>query len=495
MNYSCEPPTAKGLAVFKDPMSSSSGGDIKRTVSSISWHPEAGKLAVTYAILNFQDARVANARLPPQSYVWDISNPNSPELEINPPSPLCCLKFNPKNADILVGGSYNGLISVYDLRRTGTSGKTVAPIAVSEVENSHHDPVYDIYWINSKTASQCVSVSTDGRVLWWDTRKLDEPPTDSVSLCADARGGGAVLGGCALEYNAEAGPSKYLVGTEQGIVLLANLKNRKQNNGIFVFDQNAGKHHGPIYAIQRNPSNTKCFLTVGDWTAKVWMEDIKTPIMTTKYHAAYVTGGCWSPTRPGVFFVTRADGVVDIWDFHYRQTEVAYSHKVSSTMITSIAVQNSSLSQTGGKLVALGDACGTVTLLELCDSLSTPQPNERKAMDLLFEREIKQEKNLEARERELRRLRTTGSLSAKETSLTPSVTSTKMSSTGTVPTTTTTPALPVVASPPTGATAASNKREPEDMEALLRKLDSEFLAMIKLAEDKESRTVVAEGEM
>ena len=39
IDHSSEPPNAKGLAVFKDPMAS---GDIKRTVSSISWHPDAG---------------------------------------------------------------------------------------------------------------------------------------------------------------------------------------------------------------------------------------------------------------------------------------------------------------------------------------------------------------------------------------------------------------------------------------------------------------------
>lgn len=49
-----------------------------------------------------------------------------------------------------------------------------------------------------------------------------------------------VLGGSSLEYNSEAGPSKYLIGTEQGVVLMVNLKNRKQNNGITVFDQGPG---------------------------------------------------------------------------------------------------------------------------------------------------------------------------------------------------------------------------------------------------------------
>eukprot|EP00960_Hanusia_phi_P057993 763736-Hanusia_phi.AAC.2 len=31
--------------------------------------------------------------------------------------------------------------------------------------------------------------------------------------------------------------------------------------------------------------------------------------MTTKYHASYLTDGCWSPTRPGVFFTTKMDGL------------------------------------------------------------------------------------------------------------------------------------------------------------------------------------------
>ena len=49
---------------------------------------------------------------------------------------------------------------------------------------------------------------------------------------------------------------------------------------------------------------------------------------SSQYHSAYLTSGCFSPTRAGVFFVTRMDGVVDIWDYFYRQNEVAYSHKV-----------------------------------------------------------------------------------------------------------------------------------------------------------------------
>ena len=377
-----------------------------------------------------------------QSYIWDIVNPNTPDQELSPPSPLCCLRLNPKTPDTLVGGSYNGLITFYDLRKSGSTESSL-------IEKSHHDPVYDVFWITSKTGNQCASVSTDGQMLWWDIRKLSQP-VDTVVLNTDVKGGGMVLGGSSMEYNSEAGPMKYLVGTEQGIVMQINLRNRKQNNGVAVFDTGPGKHHGPIYAIQRNPTHNKFFMTVGDWTARIWTEDLKTPIMTTKYHSAYLTSGCWSPTRAGVFFVTRMDGVVDIWDYFYRQNEVAYSHKVGDTDLSCIAVSNQ-----GGKYVAVGDTNGTVSLLEICDSLAAPQTNEKMAISNMFDREMKQEKNLEARERDLKRAKAQEA-EAREKE------------------------------------AAENKDGKDDkMEELLRKVDADFLAMIKEAEDDESKQTEA----
>ena len=59
-------------------------------------------------------------------------------------------------------------------------------------------------------------------MLWWDTRRLSEP-TDSLMLCTDVKAQGQILGGSSLEYNSEAGPSKYLVGTEQGVVLMVSV--------------------------------------------------------------------------------------------------------------------------------------------------------------------------------------------------------------------------------------------------------------------------------
>lgn len=464
-----EQPSAKGLAVFRDPE------PVKRTVSKIDWHPESPhKMAACYCLLQFQDPKLTSARLPASSYIWDVGNPNTPETTLRPASPLVCMRYNPKSVDQLVAGSYNGLISFFDLRKSGAT-----PAETSVIEHSHHDPVYDVFWISSKTGNQCCSVSTDGWLLWWDIRHLAQP-THRLLLQSDAKDkdtqaaaqaqaqaqtqgapgsaaanvglglGVGAFGGSAMEYNAEAGPTKYLVGTEQGVVVSVNLRNAKQNNGLTLYDTGAGKHHGPIYAVQRNPTHSKFFMTIGDWTARLWCEDLKTPIMSTVYHDSYVTAGCWSPTRAGVFFVTRMDGVVDVWDFFYRQNEVAYSHKVGDVALSAISVQGS-----GGKLVAVGDVNGMISLLELSDGLAALQPNEKAAINGMFERETKREKNLEAREKELRR---------KKASLEEGK----------------------------GDDLAGAGKD-DKMEELLRTVDANFLGMIKEAEDSENKNMEHKG--
>jgi dynein intermediate chain 2 len=55
-----DPVSAKGIAVIRDPSL------IKRTATSINWHPEANssKIAVSYSILNFQDKRLDDSNFP-----------------------------------------------------------------------------------------------------------------------------------------------------------------------------------------------------------------------------------------------------------------------------------------------------------------------------------------------------------------------------------------------------------------------------------------------
>jgi dynein intermediate chain 2 len=371
-----DPPSAKTINVFRDP----NEVNFKRNISSISWHPDgARKIAVAHAVLQFQRAPPNMCR---HSYIWNLDKPNKPEMVLKPISPLVCLEYNPKDSHILVGGCYNGLIGFWDTR------KGSQPVEMSSIDHSHQDPVYKVRFLSSKSGTECFSTSTDGRVLWWDLRKISEP-TDSLTL----EWNGRKLGGMSLDYEPTM-PTKFMVGTDQRNVLLCNRKAKNPNERIgAVFSD----HLGCVYALQRNPFFPKNFLTVADWQARIWSEDFReAPIMWTKHHTSYVTDGCWSPVRPGVFFTTQWDGSLNVWDFAFKQKEAALTVKVCDEPLSAVRVPEN------GQYVALGSQHGTVTLLELSDSLVQVQPNEKSAVSSAFERELRREKTLEARYREQR---------------------------------------------------------------------------------------------
>jgi dynein intermediate chain 2, axonemal len=196
---SSESISTKTVMIFKDP------NPIRRAVTKINWHPEATtdlRIGVSYAMLRFQQMP---PKMPLQSYIWNLNNPNHPEKTLAPPSSLCTMVFNHKNSDIIVGGSYNGSLSFFDQRKGSSSG-VIKPVETTLLEKSHHDPVYDIYWLTvGKSGTECVSTSTDGRILWWDMKKLGDGPVDELVLSETFQVGEQpvtkILGGTSLEYN------------------------------------------------------------------------------------------------------------------------------------------------------------------------------------------------------------------------------------------------------------------------------------------------------
>jgi len=373
-----QPPSARTLTVFRDP------SPFKRCATSVSWIPDkANKVAVSYSILGFQATPEGMSQ---SSYIWNLENPNYAEQDLLPSSPLCCLEYNPKEHNVLAGGSYNGLVAYWDVRKGNT------PCETSGIEKSHRDPVYQLSWLPSKTGSEMATVSTDGQVLWWDTRNLGEPQ-ETLSLEPKNSTGEGLYGGVSMEYGEVGGPAKFMVGTEQGVVVMCN---RKAKNPQDRMGAVYSGHHGPVYAIERNSFAPKFFMTVGDWTARIWFEDIKTPIMTTKYHSNYLTAGCWSPSRPGVFFTCKDSGELDIWDFAFKQNEPT----LGGIVVSDAALQSIRVTKSGQ--VAIGAADGSTTVLEISESLHEMQKTEKSNITAMLDREMKREKNLEARQKELK---------------------------------------------------------------------------------------------
>ena len=100
--------------------------------------------------------------------------------------------------------------------------------------------------------------------------------------------------------------------------------------------------------------------------------------MGTRYSNSYLTDGCWSPTRPSVFFTSKMDGSFDVWDYMFKQNDPTLTVQVCNSPIHAIKVQDH------GKLIAVGAQDGSTTILELSDSLSKLQNNEKSIFSQVF---------------------------------------------------------------------------------------------------------------
>lgn len=369
-------PSAKTLNVLQDP------SKIKRTATDLSWYPDNGRqIAVAYSVLDFQQMP---HNMSYDSYIWDMQNPKKPLMALTPSSPCVSIQYNPKDPHIIAGGMFNGLVGFWDTRKGSSCLETTT------VQQSHRDPVYNVSWIQSKTGSEVMSASTDGMVLWWDIRKLGEP-VETLKLDTEKFGQNGCLSAVSMDYDFTM-PTKFFIGTEEGTVVSCN---RKAKNPADRIVQTYPGHLGPVYSVKRNPFFQKIFLTVGDWTARLWSEDLRSPIMWTENHKSYLMNGCWSPTRPGVFFTTKRDGTLDVWDFFYKQKAKTLSVNVSDAPVYSLKITEN------GRYVACGSKDGSTTLLELNSGLYTMQPNEKQSLSAIFERETRREKTLADKARDV----------------------------------------------------------------------------------------------
>merc|ERR1712159_729607 len=354
-------PSARTLNVLRDP------SKLRRTANHLSWNADGTKLAVAYSDMEFANINDKNQVY--DSYVWDIDAPNKPSDKLSPHnSPCVTLEYNPKDQHVVLGGCQNGQVCFWDTR------KGSRPCDTSPIEKSHRDPAHAAIWMQTKTGNDCLTASSDGQVFWWDIRKGLHECVDSLIL----------------------DPTKFMVGTEQGTIISCNRKAKTAADKIAALYHT---HTGPIFALERNPFASKLFLTAGDWTARIWSEDIKeSSIMATKYHDYYLSDAAWSPHRPAVFYSARQDGYLDCWDLLFKQNTPTLSVSVFNEAIQSLRPNHAKPG-----LLAVGSHAGQTALIQLSDNFCTSDVRVEKAqMQAQFDRETKREKILESRQKEMK---------------------------------------------------------------------------------------------
>ncbi|KAF0770257.1 dynein intermediate chain 3, ciliary-like isoform X1 [Aphis craccivora] len=385
--FQTQTPSHQTMAILIDPC------EPKRPVRNISWSSEHSTvLAVSYADMRFQMADPNNS---PNAYVFDTEMFTLPHYMVESISPVSKIKFHHRDGQLIAGGLMNGQVALWDMRKSSKH------FNISEIKNGHRDSILSLEWIQSKTNSEFLTGSSDGQIIWWDTRNLSEPTDvlvlDLLKTEADDDPEwiqwGRAHGVTCLDYNFSI-PIRFMIGTSTGNVFDGNRKGRTTSEKLqFTYKC----HAGPVYSVQRNPAYLKNFLTIGDWQVKIWSEEVKeSPIIWTKHYDVRLTDCQWSNSKSSVFYVTRADGFMDCWDILQKQKDPILSIKLSDRRLNCITCHEE------GSLLAVGDDLGKTHVIEMNDWFMTPGPYDKARLTAMFERETKREKIIEAKQRELR---------------------------------------------------------------------------------------------
>lgn len=187
--------------------------------------------------------------------------------------------------------------------------------------------------------------------------------------------------------------TRLFVGTEIGELLYVDwMPHKDSDSGKLVTakpDFCHTFHDGPICALKRSPFNKHVLLVVGGWNFTLWKEGVTTgPLLQCSYMSHVACDGCWSPTRPSVFYIARKDGTIDVWDVLDKTHEPFLSQNITPFCITSIVPIEFSQKR---QLLAVGDNSGTLHVLEVPWSLRTLMMNEVVSFNHYIERETKRQ--------------------------------------------------------------------------------------------------------
>ncbi|XP_076621609.1 dynein intermediate chain 3, ciliary [Colletes latitarsis] len=358
----------------------------KRPITNISWSPDRGsRIVVSYCFLKF-------GRQPDYShraYIWQVANPNQPYMALEPFSPCVVCEFNPRDPSVLASGLMTGQVCSWDIR----TGRT--PVESSDLQFSHREYANAVKWLPTKSNTEFFSTSSDGCTMWWDTRWIRKP-TETLMFDLEMPNEphmNRAMGISCLNYGPMIG-TKFVLGMDNGVIT-SGTRRGKTNAEKIGFRYNA--HFGPVVSVDRNNFNPGVFLSVGDWTARVWSEDTREGnLVSTLFLRECPTAGCWNKSRHSVFYVATDTGALLAWDLLHGFKQPIFTLQLSKERLTAIAPAEE------GTFVAIGNSVGQVFLIESMDYLQSFDRKDRATFAEYIERYSKLTKAVDVRLKEIK---------------------------------------------------------------------------------------------
>ncbi|KAK5930505.1 hypothetical protein CgunFtcFv8_026733 [Champsocephalus gunnari] len=183
--------------------------------------------------------------------------------------------------------------------------------------------------------------------------------------------------------------TKLYIGTEDGEIIYTDWKLVKDDSGR----QQSAKplhcfrtHHWLVNTVQRSPFYKDIILTMGSWNFAIWKEGVmEGPIVTSPCSEQVCTAGCWSPSRPAVFFIGKDDGSIEVWNLLEKTGEPLQVHAhITDAKITCIKAWTASSKQ---HFLAVTDDLGMVRVLEIPKTLYAPFKSETLSVKKYFKLE------------------------------------------------------------------------------------------------------------
>uniref|UniRef100_A0A8C5IJT4 WD repeat domain 63 n=1 Tax=Junco hyemalis TaxID=40217 RepID=A0A8C5IJT4_JUNHY len=179
---------------------------------------------------------------------------------------------------------------------------------------------------------------------------------------------------------------------QDGEVVYSEWKKKIDANTAKLHSQKYSLHTETINTLQKSPFFKDIFLSIGGQRFAIWKEGVTNgPILQSSCSAGRYTAGQWSLTRPGVFFLGRDNGSIDIWDLLKKTHEPSHFQNISKSIITCISPSIASEQH----FLAVSDNLGVLHILEICQTLCQPPSNEHAKVLDYFKREVKYLKHCE----------------------------------------------------------------------------------------------------
>ncbi|KOX69960.1 Dynein intermediate chain 2, ciliary [Melipona quadrifasciata] len=317
--------------------------------------------AVSYGTMSFSNL-ITNGTV----CLFSLKNPSYPEWICPTESPVMCLDFNEQHPHLLVIGTMDGAIAVYNIMLPPTAPQYRS----NDVVQKHGGIVWEIHWAPDTEEGNLAfySVSIDGKINYWILSENDLALTTVMTLFLDRPpipgpdGTMITLKGCGtcLAFH-PADQNIFLVGTEEGTIYKCNTA----YSSVYMRTYNEA-HNMPIYRIVFNKFNSSIFASCsGDWRIKIWEDDRMEPLFM--FDLGIPIGDVqWAPYSSTVLACVSNDGKVTVFDLNINKYRPICSQQIVSRKkykLTRLAFNNKL------PFIIVGDDKGTVNTLKLSPNL------------------------------------------------------------------------------------------------------------------------------